>query len=67
MKTNKKLLFGKVLSMAALILVLALVVVLAVQCGPKQPPVEPGPEGPTKTEWPEAGVYYFDAGFENSR
>ena len=65
MKANKKQLFGKVLSMAALLLVLVLVVLLAVQCGPKQPPVEqPDPEGPTKTEWPEAGVYYFDAGID---
>ncbi len=43
---------------ALLVIVLALFCVAAVACGPDTPEV---PEVPPKTEWPEAGVYYFDA------
>lgn len=49
MKTNRKVL------LLLLVMVLALVSVLTVGCKSKDP-------APTKTEWPEAGVYYYDAG-----
>ncbi|MBE6633123.1 MAG: hypothetical protein E7620_02130 [Ruminococcaceae bacterium] len=41
-----------------LTLIVVLFGVLAAGCVNNQPPVEQ----PTRTEWPEAGVYYFDAG-----
>lgn len=49
MKTNRKAL------LLLLVLMLALVSILTVGCR-KTPPAH------TKTEWPEAGVYYFDSG-----
>ena len=45
----------KILSLL-LTLVLAVCCFAVVSCGPDEVP----DEGPTKTEWPEAGVYYFD-------
>ena len=41
-----------------LVFVLALAMVFAVGCNNNEGPDEP--EVPVKTEWPEAGVYYFD-------
>ena len=57
-----------------LVLVLALVCCMAVACGNDKPDDEQtttvpnnGNNEPTKTEWPEAGVYYFDdVNFENT-
>ena len=48
--TTKRKIFS-----ALLALVLALVCVVSVSCG------EQTPEVPGKSEWPEAGVYYFDS------
>ncbi len=39
-----------------MMLLVVTISVVAVSCGKKTPP------DPEKTEWPEAGVYYFDAG-----
>ncbi len=50
-----------------LVLVLALVCSMAVSCKPNETPEPDGNNEPTKTEWPEAGVYYFDdVNFENT-
>ena len=56
MKTSRKLLC------LVLVMILALFCVAAVSCDNTQTPPGGGTDngGPTKTEWPEAGVYYFD-------
>ena len=55
----------KILSLV-LTLVLVLFCFSAVACGDKNPPDET-PNEPTKTSWPEAGVYYFDdVNYENT-
>ena len=55
----------KILSLV-LTLVLVLFCFSAVACGDKTPPDET-PNEPTKTSWPEAGVYYFDdVNYENT-
>jgi len=50
MNTNRRL------RVLLLVLMLLLVSILAVGCGPDEP------TPPVKTEWPEAGVYYYDSG-----
>lgn len=62
MTTQKKKLLAIIASAVALVLVLALVIVIAVKCGKEDPENPDDPSG--RTEWPEAGVYYFDAGLD---
>ena len=57
MKENKKLTI--IISSAILLLVAALVVTLILVSGGKETP-----DDTSKTEWPEAGEYYYDSGKE---
>ena len=61
MMTKKNRLLSVLTSSIALILVLTMIVALVASCGDKKKPEQT--TTPTQTvEWPNAGVYYFDAG-----
>lgn len=58
-KGNKKMLVVILCSVIALLLVAAITVTLVLVLGKDE-----DLEQSSKTEWPEAGVYYFDAGYD---
>lgn len=62
MTTQNKKLLAIIGSAVAFALVLALVIVLAVQCSKEDPNNPDVP--PSQVEHPETGVYYFDAGID---
>ena len=59
MKMTKKTLVGVLSAVASILLATVLIIVMAACNQEPEQPEEPG-----KTEWPEAGVYYFDGGVQ---
>ena len=69
MTTRKKGLLSKILTAVILVLVLSMVAMLLVQCGPDEDEGNTPDDGnngnnPVTVVGPEVGAYYFDAGVE---